>query len=59
MIFVAAVTVWAMAGNVIGYYTHFEEQWLLAISGTAILALDVWVMLEGLRCLQTTQARVA
>jgi carbon starvation protein len=51
MIAVAAATVWAMSGNVIGYFQHFDEQWLLAISGTIILALDVWVMLEGGRML--------
>ena len=51
MILVGAATVWAMSGNVIGYFLHFDEQWLLAISGTIILALDVWVMLEGMRML--------
>lgn len=51
MIFVGLATVWAMSGNVIGYFANFEEQWLLAISGATILALDVWVMLEGLKVL--------
>jgi carbon starvation protein len=51
MIFVAAATVWAMTGNVIGYFANFEELWLLALSGAVILALDVWVILEGLRVL--------
>ncbi|MGH0035451.1 MAG: carbon starvation CstA family protein [Myxococcota bacterium] len=51
MIFVAAATLWAMTGNVLGYFANFEELWLLAISGTIILALDVWVILEGLRVL--------
>ena len=51
MILVAAATIWAMSGNVVGYIRHFDEQWLLAISGSVILALDVWVMLEGVRML--------
>jgi len=51
MIFVAATTLWAMSGNVLGYFAHFEEQWLLAVSGSVILALDVWLVLEGLRAL--------
>ena len=51
MLLVGAVTLWAMAGNVIGYFSNFEEAWLLAISGTIILALDVWILLEGGRVL--------
>jgi carbon starvation protein len=51
MIFVAAATVWAMAGNVLDYFANFEKLWLLALSGAVILALDVWVMLEGVRVL--------
>ena len=51
MIFVAFATVWAMTGNVIGYFENFEEQWLLAVSGATVLALDVWIMLEGLHML--------
>ena len=51
MLFVAFATVWAMTGNVIGYFENFEEQWLLAISGATVLALDVWIMLEGLHML--------
>ncbi|MCG8591244.1 MAG: carbon starvation protein A [Proteobacteria bacterium] len=49
MVFVAGATVWAMIGNVIGYYTN--AQWLLAGFGTIVLALDVWVILEGVRLL--------
>jgi carbon starvation protein len=49
MIFVGAATVWAMAGNVIGYFSNFSELWLLALSGSAILILDLWVIMEGLR----------
>jgi len=51
MVAVAGVTIWAMTGNLISYYASFEELWLLALSGSAILVLDIWVMLEGLRVL--------
>jgi carbon starvation protein len=56
MLGVAAVTAWAMVGNLIGYYANFEQLWLLSISGTLILALDVWILLEGLRCLHAARA---
>lgn len=52
MVAVAAVTAWAMLGNLIEYYASFETLWLLSISGTLILALDVWILLEGLRILR-------
>jgi carbon starvation protein len=51
MLLVGAVTLWAMAGNVIDYFANFEQLWLLAFSGTAILALDVWIILEGFQVL--------
>ncbi len=51
MIFVGIATVAAMLGEVRGYYLNFSEQWLLAIMGSLILVLDVWVVLEGLRVL--------
>jgi hypothetical protein len=41
-----------MAGNLFGYYANFEELWLLALSGTLILALDIWILLEGFRTLR-------
>jgi carbon starvation protein len=52
MIFVAAATLWAMTGNVLSYYAAFEQQWLLAISGSVILALDVWLIFEGFHALR-------
>ena len=55
MLLVGAVTVWAMVENVIGYFSNFEEAWLLAIIGTIILALDVWILLEGGRVLFDTR----
>ena len=48
MLAVGSVTGWAMAGNLFDYYQNFEDLWLLALSGTLILALDLWIMLEGL-----------
>ena len=51
MLLVGAVTLWAMADNVVDYFANFEQLWLLAFSGTAILALDVWIILEGFRAL--------
>jgi carbon starvation protein len=52
MVAIAAATAWAMAGNLFGYYANFEELWLLALSGTLILALDIWILLEGFRTLR-------
>lgn len=52
MLLVSAVTAWAMTGNLIDYYSNFEELWLLSISGTVILALDIWILAEGLSVLK-------
>ena len=54
MLVVSSVTAWAMVGNLLGYYANFEELWLLSLSGTLILALDIWILLEGLRTLRET-----
>jgi carbon starvation protein len=51
MIFVGLATVVAMLGEVQGYWANFSDQWLLALSGSTILVLDVWVMGEGFRVL--------
>jgi len=51
MVLVGAATAWAMAGNLVHYYADFGDLWLLAVSGTVILALDVWILLEGIRML--------
>ncbi len=51
MLTVSCVTLWAMLGNLIQYYSDFGNLWLLALSGTLALALDIWIMLEGLRIL--------
>ncbi len=51
MLLVGSVTAWAMLGNLVDYYSNFTDLWLLALSGTLILALDVWITLEGLRLL--------
>jgi carbon starvation protein len=52
MIAVSVVTAWAMIGNLIDYYSNFQELWLLSLAGTLILALDIWILLEGLRSLR-------
>jgi carbon starvation protein len=49
MVAVGVATIAAMLGNVVDYFTG--RLWLLAVSGTAILALDAWVILEGFRTL--------
>ena len=54
MLFVSAATIVAMLGEVHGYFLNFSDQWLLAGTGTLILALDVWVMFEGLKMLVQT-----
>ena len=51
MLFVGVATVASMVGEVRGYFHNFSEQWLLAVLGAVILALDVWILLEGLRVL--------
>ena len=51
MVLVTGVTVWAMVSELIEYFAHFDERWLLAAIGSAILVLDLWVLLEGLRLL--------
>ena len=40
-----------MLGEVRGYFGSFSEQWLLALMGSIILLLDVWVIGEGVRVL--------
>lgn len=55
MVAVAAVTAWAMVFNLIDYYANFEALWLLSISGTLILALDIWILLEGWKALRAAQ----
>jgi len=52
MLAVSLVTAWAMIGNLLDYYASFETLWLLSLSGTLILALDLWILLEGLRILR-------
>jgi len=58
MLAVGAVTAWAMLGNLTDYYSEFGDLWLLALSGTLILALDLWIMLEGLTMLFGERGRV-
>ena len=51
MVFVGLATFFAMLGEVQSYFAHFSEQWLLALMGSLVLVLDVWVVGEGLRVL--------
>jgi carbon starvation protein len=51
MIFVGIATVFSMLGEVRGYFGSFSEQWLLAVMGSIILLLDLWVIGEGVRVL--------
>jgi carbon starvation protein len=52
MIFVGLATVFSMLGEVRGYFLHFSDQWLLAVMGSVILVLDLWVIAEGVRVLR-------
>jgi carbon starvation protein len=58
MLAVGAASAWAMTHNLLGYYENFDALWLLALSGTLILALDIWIMLEGIRMLAMERGRV-
>lgn len=51
MLLVSTATAFAMLGNLRDYYAQFADLWLLALSGTLILALDLWITFEGLRML--------
>jgi carbon starvation protein len=57
MIFVGTATVFAMLGELRGYFV--DERWLLASVGSFILALDVWVVLEGARVLWSERRQPA
>ncbi|MCH2173616.1 carbon starvation protein A [Myxococcota bacterium] len=56
MLFVGLATVVAMTHELMGYFSRFSDQWLLALIGGSILILSVWVMLEGLRILLKTRS---
>jgi carbon starvation protein len=53
MALVASVTIWAMLGNLVKYFADWQQLWLLAISGSVILVLDVWILVAGLRLLKS------
>jgi len=46
MIFMIAMTVWAMKINLISYYT--DQKWLLFSIGSIIMVLQTWMIIEGL-----------
>jgi carbon starvation protein len=54
MLFVGVAAAIAMVGELRGYFANFDQQWLLAGIGSLILALDFWVVVEGLRLLART-----
>jgi len=56
MIFVGTATVLAMLGELRGYFAHFSDQWLLAVMGSVVLLLDLWVIGEGVRVLVSGSA---
>jgi carbon starvation protein len=57
MIFVGIATVVSMLGEVQGYFLDFSERWLLALMGSLILILDLWVVFEGVRVLLADTGR--
>ena len=59
MALVASVTIWAMLGNLARYFDDFERLWLLAISGSLILVLDIWILIEGARLILRARPEAA
>ena len=57
MLFVGVATVASMLSEVRGYFAEFGDRWLLAIMGSLILVLDLWVVFEGLRVLVSDRGR--
>ena len=55
MVLVAGMTLWAMSDALLGYFGNLEELWLLAVIGSAVLVLDVWVLFEGIRVLRNAR----
>ena len=49
MLLVASMTLWSMLEQLVGYAA--DQRWLLAVMGSGVLVLDVWVLFEGLRML--------
>jgi carbon starvation protein len=54
MALVTSLTIWAMIGNLVKYFADWQQLWLLAVSGSVILALDIWILLVGLQLLVRT-----
>ena len=52
MVAIALATLVSMSIEVMGYVQDFSQRWLLAVTGSAILVLDVWVIMEGVRVLR-------
>jgi hypothetical protein len=43
-----------MIGNLVKYFADWQQLWLLAVSGSVILVLDIWILLVGIRLLVHT-----
>ncbi len=62
MVFLLAMTIWAMAGQVIFTWSGYGEadtQWLLFILGSVILAFALWILLEAVRLFGRADAQQA
>ena len=40
--------------DLVKYFADWQQLWLLAVSGSVILALDIWILLVGLQLLVRT-----
>jgi carbon starvation protein len=54
MIFVVLVAGTSMAGNIMTYWR--DGNWVLTVVGSFVLALEVWVVLEGIRAVRAHHA---
>ena len=43
----------------LGREDDFEQLWLLAISGSLILVLDIWILIEGARLILRARPEAA
>jgi len=57
MLAVASVTLWSMLEQLLGYFS--DGRWLLAVIGSLVLVLDIWVLSEGLRMLAKGRGKPA
>jgi len=55
MLLVASLTLWSMLEQLVGYFS--DARWLLAVMGSLVLVLDIWVLFEGLRMLANERGK--